>query len=368
MKVLEITGEPILHGGQERFIQTLVGNINDPDIRIDVLTPYRVENQTFCETVNIHGGNVYSLDLGFTPGNSRRALLYKIDSFLANNKYDLVHIHSGSISALAYIAKAARRNGIGKVIVHSHATAANSLKHKIVQIAFRRMIEKNATDFLACSIAAGADKYTKKVVKKQLIVVPNGINVDDFKRDEEKRKSVRKELGISERQFVIGHVGRFSFEKNHQFLINVFENYRRINVNSRLLLVGDGELRDEFFQLIEEKALEECVIFTGSVDNVQDYYQAMDCFVFPSRYEGFGYVALEAQASGLPCVVSTNVPNDVLVGEHTINLPLENPYEWAKVLERFRNLQIVNNDRAITTAGYDIKKTIEVVKTVYRAL
>lgn len=366
MRVLELTGEPIYHGGQEKFIANLIENIQDENLRIDVLTPYEIDNKSFCNLVKENGGEVHSFGYEFLPGKSRRFLIDCIETFLNNDAdYDVVHIHSGSISVLAYGAVAAKKAGIKKIIVHSHATAAKSIKHTMVKAFLGGTIRKNATEFWACSLDAGADKYPKSIVESKLVVIPNGIKADDFKRDEEKRRIIRKELNISNECFVVGHVGRFSHEKNHNMLIKVFKKVKARNAASKLLLVGDGELIDDVRQAVSENNLINEVIFTGNVDNVADYYQAMDCFAFPSRFEGFGYVALEAQAAGLPCVISSEVPSDVVVGRNVKILPLSEEEDWVSCILECKNQSITDNNEAIENAGYDVKRTAEMIRRKY---
>ena len=365
MNIIEITGEPILHGGQEKFIENIVGNIDMTDLHIDVLTPYQCENPSFQELLHSKGGEVFHFDLPFRIGKSRRMLLRPIQDFLQGHHYDVAHIHSGSISVLAYAALAARHAKVKKIIVHSHSTGIESLKHSIIRAVFAPVLNANATCFLACSREAGLTKFTKSVVRHRLQVVRNGISIDTYRRNPEKRAEIRSRLGIPEKCFVIGHVGRFSTEKNHAFLIDLFSQIRQRSPDCRLLLVGDGERSAEIHQQVEALSLVPYVIFTGNVDNVQDYYQAMDCFVLPSLYEGFSLVTLEAQAAGLPCVISDGVPEDVVIGAHVKKICLSQPQMWMETILACSDLETVDNTQAIRTAGYDVRDTAAVIRELY---
>ena len=365
IRVIEITGEPLLHGGQERFITNLLENIDYTDLNIDVLTPYISDNAYFTELVESEGGRVSELNLDFNPGASRRLLLEPITDFLRDKRYDAAHIHSGSVSALAYMALAAKRAGIKKIIVHSHSTGVPSLKHTFIRFVFGFILKACATDFLACSAEAGRMKYPQSVTKNRLKVIKNGINIEDYKRNDAIRKVVRNSLGIGEGCFVIGHVGRFSKEKNHSFIIDLFADVREKIPDSALLLLGDGELFDEIKEKTERLALSDRVFFTGNVDNVQDYYQIMDLFILPSLYEGFSFVTLEAQASGLPCLVSTGVPTDVIIGNNTERIDLDNYSEWLNKTIAYRGVGFEDNYEKIISSGFDIKVTADIIRALY---
>ncbi len=314
---------------------------------------------------NIISGNIYELGLTFRPGQSRKLLYEPVKRFLNDHSYDVVHVHSGSISVLAYVAKAARSAGINKVIVHSHATGIPSIKHKAIRFLFGFMLRTNATDFLACSIEAGKMKFPHDIVKHKLVVIKNGINIANFRFCSSKRKMIRKTLGIAEDTFVLGHVGRFSKEKNHNFLIEVFDKVHEQIPNSKLLLVGAGELANDIRAKVKELGLKESVIFTGNVDNVQDYYQAMNVFLLPSIYEGLSFVTLEAQATGIPCVISTGVPEAAKIAKNVYRMDLADKQGWINNVINLKNEHPLDNSVAIHQAGYDIKDTSKQIRTLY---
>ena len=365
MKILEMTGEPILHGGQERFLSNLISNIDITGLQIDVLTPYKCDNRAFKELVISKGGRIYELSLPFHPGKSRKLLLDPLTKFLKGKGYDVIHIHSGSISVLAYSAFAARLARIKKIIVHSHSTGVSSLKHSVIRIVFGFLMKPCVTNYLACSEDAGIMKYSKAVVRKELMVVRNGIPINDYCRNNDKRIMIRNSLNIPEESYIIGHVGRFSEEKNHKFLINIFSKIVNMLPQSRLLLVGNGELLNEIKKEVANKKLSESVIFTGNVDNVQDYYQAMDCFVLPSIYEGFSLVTLEAQAAGLSCVISTGVPEDVMIGKNINRISLSCPQAWMDRIVANKDILPVDNSESIRVKGYDISNTADTIRKLY---
>ena len=365
MNVIEMTGEPILHGGQEKFIENIIHNMDVSGLKIDVLTPHICNNSSFKDIIQSKGGSVYELNIPFRPGKSRRLLLKPITDFLSKEHYDVAHIHSGSISVLAYEALASKRAGIKKIIVHSHSTGISSIKQKLIRIIFGNIIKVCATDYLACSRKAGEMKFPKSIVNSRLTVIQNGIPIKKYTRDNAIREAGRHKLGIGNETYVLGHVGRFSVEKNHEFLIDLFSEIHRRIPNSKLLLVGDGELIGNIKEKVNNLGLNDLVIFTGNVDNVCDYYQGMDVFILPSQYEGFSFATLEAEAAGLPCIISTGVPENVVVGTNVQRIDLEEKEKWIETCVLYTDKPVADNEKQIRAAGFDIIDVASQIKKIY---
>ena len=307
MKVLEIFGEPISNGGQESFVINIIKHIDHSNMDIDLLTPYYCDNEYYKNIVEDLGGKIYTFDLKFTPGKNRFNLNKRIDSFLKIHHYDIIHIHSGSISVLCIMAFYAKKHGVKKIIVHSHCAAEKkNFKYRMVRLFSYPFIKLFPTVYCACSQVAGEWKYPRSVVNK-MIILKNGVDLNDFSYNHSTRTDIRLKLNIPDDSFVIGHVGRFSYQKNHEFLIDIFEKVLEINSNAVLMLIGDGENKKEIELKIKELGIASKVRLCGLVNNVNDYMQAMDVFVLPSRYEGLPIVGVEAQASGLPVITSNNV-------------------------------------------------------------
>lgn len=352
-----------MHGGQENFIYNIVENLSNPEFTIDVLTPYHCDNDRFRELIKSKNGKVYELNLDFKPYKSRRFIYKPVEDFLQAGKYDVVHIHSGSISVLAYEALAAKRTGAKKIIVHSHSTGERSLKHSVIKAAFSPLLCFCPTDYLACSREAGAMKYPW-IVQKKTKVIRNGIRLNRFIRNEEKRTELRERYGFTEDDYVIGHVGRFTKEKNHVFLIEILKRLVERDQSCRMIFVGDGELLEAIKGLAREQGLRDRVTFTGVVDNPEDYYNIMDYFVLPSEYEGFPFVTLEAQANGLPCIVSTGVPDAVVLTENVKRMELD-AVAWADYLIAHKRDGITDNTGILFNKGYDIAESARVIERIY---
>jgi glycosyltransferase involved in cell wall biosynthesis len=227
-------------------------------------------------------------------------------------------------------------------IAHAHSSDKyneDSYLQHIVRWGLYCLTRHVAQYFFACSKEAGLVRYGEKIViSKRFAVWHNAIDYKRFSYQPTKRKKVRENLGISNDCMVIGHVGRLTWAKNHEFLLQVFSEFHKRHSNSVLLLVGDGERREELELLVNRVGLDQAVIFTGGVSNVEDYMNAMDLFLFPSHYEGLGIVNIEAQVNGLPCIISDKVSREVDVSAFgkVKFFPLEEIKVWIRELEKKR--------------------------------
>ena len=367
-KVLEIFGEPILNGGQEAFVMNVLGEIDSREFRIDLLTPYICGNEYYRQKVEEKGGNIYELKLPFEPGKKRNNIVKPLARFLAENKYDVVHIHSGSISVLAYAAKVARKSGIKKVIVHSHCAGDRNPKHLLVKILYSPLIIKYPTEYCACSNVAGKSKFPVFIVKNKMKIMKNGIVLKNYKFDNSVREKLRKEYGISNKEFVIGHVGRFARQKNHEYLINIFEKVKNRIPKAKLVLIGNGELQEKIIMMVQQKNLTDSVFFIGNVNDVQNYYQMMDVFVLPSLFEGLPIVGIEAQANGLPVLVSDRVSKELGITDSVKYISLENIEKWSDYIceyQKYTNRS--DNYIALKMNGYDINETVKKIVKIYES-
>jgi len=311
------------------------------------------------------GGAVYALNLPFSPGKSRSNIRKPFRDFLRRQKYDVVHIHSGSISALSIMAEEAGKAGVKKIIVHSHVDGENdNLKHKALRFLASIPMSRHVDIYCACSQKAADWKFEPKYAKNAL-VIKNGIDIERFCYNPETRSQLRLKLGL-ESKYVLGHVGRFTYQKNQEFLLDVLKELLRIDLSVHLMLVGAGEDFEKIQEIIKNKNLEKEVTLTGSVTNVQDYLQAMDFFVLPSRFEGLGIVAIEAQCTGLPVIAADVVPDDISI-KNCMFLPLnEGAGKWAGVIEKNRNYTREDNSDLVRKKGFDSKTAADLVGSLYR--
>lgn len=366
IRVLEVFGEPIISGGQEAFVNNVVESIDWSDLTIDLFTPYYCGNDLYRDNVEKKGGKVYVAGLDFNPGKSRFNIEKILDDHFKTHCYDVVHVHSGSVSVLALTAKIARNNHVKKVFVHSHSPIEHeTLKHSLVKIYFSRDLKKYPTAYFACSMNAALCKYPKKIAREKTIFIKNGINLEKYKYDAAVRNKMRKQLHIEDNEYVIGHVGRFSKEKNHMFLIDVFKKLLDEKIKARLLLVGDGELKAEVIQKVHSLGISSNVLFTGNVTNVHEYMQVMDCFVLPSLYEGLPFVGVEAQAAGMPVIVSTGVSPELKLTDLIQYTELD-VNKWAQTINKCKQIKRSCDISRLKDQGFDIVQTAELLRKEYR--
>ena len=365
MKILEIFGEPVSNGGQESFLVNALQHMDLTGLQIDVLTPYCCDNEYYRNILTGLKVNLFELNLPFSPGKSRGNIYRPLVLFLKRNQYDVVHIHSGSISILALGSLAARQNKIKKIIVHSHCTGASKkLKYHITKQVTSLILLFCPTDYCACSREAGAWKFPAKTLNK-LKILKNGIDLDRFQYSPETREEMRKELGIGPDDYALGHIGRFSYQKNQEFIIDLAGELKIVFPQIRVILIGSGETMQQIKNRVREAGLNDNVLFVGNVNNVQAYLQAMDVFVFPSRFEGLGIVGIEAQAAGLPVIASTNVPEELGVSSLVQFVDLSNKDLWITSLTEARERARQDVREKLRYAGYDIRNTSEQIRKLY---
>ena len=364
MRILEAFGDPITKGGQESFVFGMMEKLEE--FTIDCLTPYTCTNEYAEELTARRGGQIYRFELPHTPGKSRSNIKAPMRKFLSEHPYDVVHIHSCSISALAIMAAEADRAGVKKVIVHSHSTGEkDTIKHKILRSIASLSMARHVDIYCACSEAAANWKFTKKYAKRTRII-KNGIDTERFRYNPEKRGEYRTRYGYADDTFVLGTVCRLVHEKNLPFVIDIFSRIVKMKPGSRLLLVGDGDERVAIEQLVKEKGLSEAVTFAGSVSNAQDYLQAMDVFVAPSLFEGFPVAVLEAMTTGLPVAVSDRVTKEIKLSDKVVFLPLEDGAEnWAKKILSLSADERKADADIVRKAGFDSEKTAAEIKSIY---
>lgn len=298
-------------------------------------------------------------------GRNRNPVKYilSLANIIKKNRYDIVYVH-GNSATMAVELFAAVLGGCKVRVAHSHNTQCDHQKiNRLLMPVFSRLY----TDCCACSVEAGQFLFGRK----KCYVVNNGLYLPKYMFDQEVRDSIREKYNLDDKT-VIGHIGRFAYQKNQEFLVDILKAAVEKGNNAALLLVGEGELVDEVKQRVREENLEARTVFYGTTDCVNEVVQAMDCFVFPSRFEGLGIAALEAQASGLACIASNQVPRKMKVDERTTFLSLDEEIDtWVttvidSVTSPDTRRQTVNKVKhQFEKAGYDIEKNCEEMLSFY---
>lgn len=358
----------MLRGGIQTFVIENMKHMDKNKIQIDYLLLDDGVKYELEDTLKEMESNVYKLKgVWLRKPTDYFNYFKKIDDFFSqHNDYKVVHLHSSSKNF--YILKSAKKYGIPVRIAHSHNIGFQS-KNKI-QIMIgnlcKPLLKKYATDYFACAYLAGEWLFGKKAVKDGKVrVIHNAVEYEKFKFNEEKRIEIRNRLNINEK-LVIGNVGRFSEQKNHEFLIDIFNEIHKKNKMSTLMLIGKGEKEELIRKKVKELGLENYVIFMGFCDNVNELMWAMDIFLMPSLHEGLPVVGIEAQAAGLPCFMSKYVITDeVKITELVKFIELkQSPREWAEEILN-SDLSRKNTKAEIEQARYLIMDTAKELENFY---
>ena len=349
MRILHIVSNISIRNGIMSVIMNYYRKINCSKFNLSFIYFDEREN-TYADEISSLGGTYTKINKGKNPIELFKAIhKYVKDN---NDSYDIIHLHETYlIPTLIGI----KKNSNLKIIAHAHSTkfSENALKNMRNMI-FSLPNKSIPNYYFSCSKAAGVALFGRKFLENGY-VMNNAINLDNFSYDEESRVLMRKKLNI-ENKIVIGHVGNFNKGKNHSFLIDVFESYLKINKNSVLVLVGDGELKEEIKKKCKQLKIDDKVLFLGVRKDINAIMNAFDCFVLPSKFEGLGVVLIEAQATGLPCVFSDCVPieSNILKDQNkTISLK-EKPEKWANTINDLINIRDKNSKKKIQDAGFDI--------------
>ena len=364
-RVLHVVGT-MDYGGVETLLMTIYRKIDRQNIQFDFLCHNRSTGKYTDEIAEL-GGRVFSVE---GPSHLGLVRYHKqlVSYFRTHPEYHIIHAHKSGLNGL--ILYPAKITGIRNRISHSHIAGASFGFPKNAIVSYSMLLNQiSATDRFACSIEAG--KYLFHNASFE--VIPNAIDVEKFVFDSEKRGAIRQELHADDDTVVIGHVGRFTEQKNHDQIICIFSEDHSINPHSILVLLGDGETREEIEDKVQKMHLSPFVRFEGLHANVNEYYSAMDCFLFPSLYEGLGIVAVEAQCSGLPVLASDRVPSEVQVTEdiHFLSLS-DSPAQWAaKMHEIIRSHSLTARTKAedlFRSSRYNIDTVANRLEMYYNSL
>ena len=316
-------------GGAQTFIMNIYNNIDREKVQFDfVVIPE--ERKDLYEVIESMGGRIFVCPR-YNGKNYFSYCKWWNDFFTEHPEYHVIHGHVRSTAAI-YL-NIAKKHGL-ITIAHSHSTSNGKGIAAIVRN-FLQFPIRNIADYLfACSDKAGIWLYGKNAIQKQNYkMIPNGVDLDRFAFNKTIREEMRRKLGINKQTFVVGHIGRFTEPKNHKYLIELFSILKRTNPDCCLLMVGNGELFDDIRRYCEGLNIMDSVIMPGSRADTENFYQAMDVFVFPSLWEGLPVSVVEAQANGLPCLISDEITKDVNLTDLVTYLPLHNKEQWIKELD-----------------------------------
>lgn len=343
-------------GGLETMLMNYYRNIDRTNVQFDFLV-HRDFEADYDKEILALGGKIYHMSRLVPWSRSYKRNLTQF--LLKHSEYKIVHVHQDCLSSV--VLKCAEKAGIPVRIAHSHnANQDKNIKYPI-KLFYKRLIPQYATDLFACGEDAGNWMFSGA----SFTILNNAIPADEYRYNSGTRKRMRSELGITD-SFVVGLVARFSEQKNHEFLLEVFEELYRKNKDSVLLLVGDGDLKDKIQHKAEQKGISDHVLFLGVRSDVPDLLQAVDVFVMPSNYEGLTLSAIEAQAAGLPCVISNYIPIEVKKTNLVHQLHLNRtPEDWADYILRFQYHIRSDTYDQIKEAGYDVESNARWLQKYY---
>lgn len=351
--VAQIMGKWI-GGGVESVIMNYYRHLDHTKVQFDFICDEDSTRIPYDEIKKL-GGRVF-----LVPKYQKLPQYLKaLESLFHKNQYRIVHSNVNTLSVFPLYA--AKKAGIPVRISHSHSTSnPKEWKRNIIKNILRPFSKKYATDYFACSELAGRYLFGDKTFDQGKVkIIHNAIDLDKFKFDPNARKKLREELGIDEKTTVIGHVGRFVQQKNHDFLIDVFKEYHTKNPDSKLLLIGTGPLEEKIKAKVERLDLSDSVLFLGQREDTNKLYSVMDVFCLPSLYEGLGMVLIEAQMNGLPCVASDKVPKEAKVTENIDFIV----FDIKKFIKKIHTKRIEPNIRLLKK--YNIINNTSTLESIY---
>ncbi|WP_308636709.1 glycosyltransferase family 1 protein [Paenibacillus silvisoli] len=362
VKILHIVSSLSVGSGVMGIIMNVYRNLNREKIQFDFI--YFIEaSNSYQKEIEALGGNCIKIN---RPSLSF-ATIREINDFFSRNswKYTAMHNHEVYINFL--FAPIAKKNGIRNVITHSHTTKYSdrkfsAIRNKVLCFPVRRQ----ADYYFACSKAAAKFLYGEKSLQeKKTYILNNAVDVEKFTFNKEKSEYIKRQLGL-EGKLVIGHIGRFNEQKNHEFLIEIFSEINKVNNDAILILAGTGPLEEKIVAKVKKYNLENHVKFLGQRNDINELLQAMDALVLPSLYEGLPVVGVEAQAAGLPCFFSENITNEVGVCNAIFISLSESSATWAnKILKYIHKFVRVDTAPIIVRNGFEIKTETEKLEFFY---
>ena len=345
-------------GGAETLLMNLYRSIDRSQMQFDFLT---CNEGVYDAEVIEKGGRIYRIPYLTKVGPAEYVRQLR-RFFYEHPEYTIVHSHMDKMSGI--VLREAKKSGIPVRIAHSHNTRSEgNAAVRLFKAYGGSFLAHSATDRFACSKAAAQWLFGNQVTDVRIL--NNGVQAGEFRFSPTVREDVRGELKVGPSTLLLGHVGRFQEQKNHRFLLDILERLLPENPNVKLVLVGEGPLLSKIKVLAEEKGVFNHILFLGSRGDVNRVLQAMDVFCFPSLHEGLPVTLIEAQAAGLPCLVSERVTGEADLGVGLMKfLPIIDPLDWVKAIGGYSP----NQERPVidlAACGYDIDLSANALMDFY---
>lgn len=361
MRVLEIAAS-LKIGGAEKIARDIGFHIDSDFFETDYIV-FGDEIGEYEKELIKKGCNIYHLS---QPSANYIKYLRELYRLIKDNGYNVVHAHTMFNSGWAMLI--AKMCGVPVRISHSHSVddqPDKSWVQRLYEKVMQLIIISFSTHYVGCGVKAGETLFGKRRYHKKGVTILNGIETEKFAYSEMYREEIREKLEISD-NFVIGHVGHLAEVKNQSFLVNMMPEILKKKKNAKLLLIGEGEDRQKLEKLIADLDLSQNIIMTGNVMDVHKYLSAMDVFVFPSLYEGMPLSIIEVQTNGLPCVMSDDVPQDVVLTDLITRLSLkEQTGIWVEAICNSKRSNSNKYEETVKDLGLDSKKMVNKIADIY---
>lgn len=366
-KILEVNVDDMGFGG----VYSLVRNVilaKPAGTTLDIACIEPFEQQKNIDELADHGCTVHYVGYAGNKVKKQFVIIQNLKILIREGGYEAVHIHGDVAYKLLVYSVAARLSGVKTILLHSHASGTDGnhrdLKRKL-HMASRRFLKWTGTGYVSCSDLA-ADWMFPNVKANKITIIHNGVDLDKFRFDPEDRAAVRNAWGLED-AFVLGHVGRFEYQKNHEYLVDIFEAVKQRVPNAKLFLVGEGSLQEDIRKKVDALGLSDDVIFAGLSREVAKLLSGFDVFVLPSHFEGLPIVGVEAQAAGLPVLFADTITKEAKLTEDSWFLPIgENDVaQWAEKLEALTDAKRGDPYDRLKAQHFSLQDTIQEFLDLY---
>lgn len=356
IRIAVIMGKHVT-GGIKSVIMNYYENIDRDIIQFDFIVDSDSPLKDYSDIEKL-GGRVFEIP----PVQHLWGHIIECRRILKRENYLIAHAYVNTLNVFPMFA--AKLAGVPIRIAENLSTAHHREGKTFLKKALKPLCKWFPTHLAANSKFSGEWLYGEKAMRNCKILY-NAIDLDKFHYDAELREATRKTFGWTDK-FVIGHIGRFQYQKNHEFLIDIFNEIHKIDDSAILILIGYGDLKNSIFEKIDRYGLTDYVVDLGGREDIAQFYNAMDCFVLPSFYEGLPVVGIESQATGVPCVISTEVTKETKITDVMEFIGLaEGAEEWARRILKWKNYKRKCVDDQITASGYNIKNEAHLLKEYY---
>lgn len=354
-------------GGIETFIFNLCSNIDLNKFDITIVTINKVTNyfDNYLDNLGIKFKNLIIHEES-NPIRRFQLGVPLFKKYLSENSFDIIHFNLSNSIDFLYV-NIARKKSNSRIIIHSHNSGATSAIKYCAHYVGKLFFKYSNEIYLSCSDKAAKWLFSNKIYNnKKYLKIYNAVDINKYKFDNLKRQEIRRKYNWSQ-YTVVGHVGRFNVQKNHRFIIDIFLEYLKIKTDSILILVGEGETKEEIKRYACSKGIGEKVIFWGESDEVENLLQAFDLMLFPSLYEGMPYVLIEAQAASLPIIAADTITKEVDITQYLYFYSLSNePCLWASKINALLLLNRDDTSNQMRCAGFDEVQTIKDLEILYK--